>query len=159
MSRSIRRILSSALAAVLLLLCTWPAVAGSDPRFHVLPGIGAGLFWISEPVELAAWELWRLTNFAHNDQGRPGVFVDSGGTLCIRNPGWCISEDDGQAGRLASRRGSERATPGWPWSRHVAPPDSSVPPPFVQQAFVLTRCATFTPVEFCGHQGWMPGPS
>ena len=46
-------------------------------------------------MELAGFELWRLTGFAHDDQGRPAVFVDSGGNLSIRNPGWCISEDNG----------------------------------------------------------------
>ena len=92
-----RRFLCCAVVTMLLGLCTGPVFADSDPRFYALPGVGVGPFWIGEPMELATFELWRLTNFAHDDQGRSAAFVDSGVTLYIRNPGWCISEDDGVA--------------------------------------------------------------
>ena len=83
-------------AVLLLLLCAGPAAAESNPRFYAFPGWASAPSVSGEPMEIAAVELWRLTGFAHDDQGRLAAFVDSGGNLCIRNPGWCISEDDGQ---------------------------------------------------------------
>lgn len=46
-------------------------------------------------MDLAAWELWRMTNFAYDAQGRPAVFLDENGNLCVANPDWCISGGDG----------------------------------------------------------------
>ena len=93
-ARLVRLAVCSAVAAVLLALCAGPAGVDSDPRSYAPPGAGVGPLWIGEPMEMAAIELWRLAAFAHDDQGRPTVFVDSGGNPCVRNPGWCIAEDD-----------------------------------------------------------------
>lgn len=76
----------AAMAAQLLLGSLGYVQADYDPRFYALPGVGVGPFWIGESMELASFELWKLTGFAHDAQGRPAVFVDTDGNLCT--PDW-----------------------------------------------------------------------